>query len=158
MSRNMSPGPGTGVTGRKMRETGPCTPQCLPSHLLCTGSTSQAGLWLPDCHCPNPKSLRHQHFIFATPLFCLPLLLPFEDFLMARYWFGILRGPLVKRIMFCTVAHYTGPGRQRVMVHCDQAAKARVWADTWVIAGSQCYSLPWYLQWTPSGSRLLAPL
>ena len=31
-----------------------CTPQCLPSHLLCTGSTSQAGLWLPDCHCPNP--------------------------------------------------------------------------------------------------------
>ena len=61
---------------------------------------------------------------------------------MARYWFGILRGPLVKRIMFCTVAHYTGPGRQRVMVHCDQAAKARVRSEEgWLLGHSRVTKL-----------------
>ena len=123
MSRNLSPGPGTGVTGRKMRETALCPVQCLPAPHICSAQAAPA--W-PVSRYLTVLVLWHQHFHLRHTFFP-PLLLPLKIFWWPciDLWYYVVH--LSRGLCFVQWLITLGqwPGSQRVMVHCDQTGPGK---------------------------------
>ena len=131
MSRNMSPGPGTGVTGRKMRGTAQAVQASAVSPVP-TGSPSLDRALITWRRAV--LILRHHHFHFRHSFiwFSTPTSLALNIFFPSGFigiWFDYVWEDL------CTVADCTGavgPGSQWCWHGVTRRLRGRVRADTGV--------------------------